>query len=254
MSGTSVDGVDVALIETDGGRSPFWPDADRPLFADEVAPRSVRRSATEQPQRGDGRRLSEARDRAPCRRRRRCSGPTHGDRPGHARPGRLSWPDRSCTGRSAADRSDRRRRGARRGDSASRGQRLSQRRRRGGRAGRAAGAGVPSPRWRATLPRPLAVLNIGGVANVTWIGEDGALLAFDTGPGNAPIDDWCARRAGQRFDPTARSRRGQGRSHASSSAARPPLFRAASRRSRSTAATSTIPGRWPLGAPTARRR
>jgi anhydro-N-acetylmuramic acid kinase len=36
----------------------------------------------------------------------------------------------------------------------------------------------------------VAVLNIGGVANVTWIGEDGALLAFDTGPGNAPLDDW----------------------------------------------------------------
>ena len=50
------------------------------------------------------------------------------------------------------------------------------------------------------LPRPLAVVNIGGVGNVTWIGGDGALLAFDTGPGNGPIDDWCARRAGMQFD------------------------------------------------------
>jgi anhydro-N-acetylmuramic acid kinase len=50
------------------------------------------------------------------------------------------------------------------------------------------------------LPKPLAVVNVGGVANVTWIGADGTLLAFDTGPGNGPIDDWCARRAGQRFD------------------------------------------------------
>lgn len=50
------------------------------------------------------------------------------------------------------------------------------------------------------LPRPIAVVNVGGVANVTWIGDDASLLAFDTGPGNAPIDDWCARRAGQRFD------------------------------------------------------
>jgi anhydro-N-acetylmuramic acid kinase len=45
-------------------------------------------------------------------------------------------------------------------------------------------------------PRPLAVLNIGGVANVTWIGADGALIAFDTGPGNAMIDDLVQRRLG----------------------------------------------------------
>lgn len=52
----------------------------------------------------------------------------------------------------------------------------------------------------ADLARPVAVVNIGGVGNVTWIGADGTLLAFDTGPGNGPIDDWCARRAGQRYD------------------------------------------------------
>ena len=47
----------------------------------------------------------------------------------------------------------------------------------------------------AGLPKPLAVVNIGGVANVTWIGADDEMLAFDTGPGNALIDDW-ARRCG----------------------------------------------------------
>jgi anhydro-N-acetylmuramic acid kinase len=52
----------------------------------------------------------------------------------------------------------------------------------------------------AGLPRPMAVLNIGGVANVTWIGGDGALLAFDTGPGNGPLDDWVFRHTGQAFD------------------------------------------------------
>ncbi len=52
----------------------------------------------------------------------------------------------------------------------------------------------------ADLPRPLAVVNVGGVANVTWVGADESLLAFDTGPGNGPIDDWCMRRAGQRYD------------------------------------------------------
>ena len=42
----------------------------------------------------------------------------------------------------------------------------------------------------AGLAHPLAVLNIGGVANVTWLGEGDQVLAFDTGPGNALIDDW----------------------------------------------------------------
>ncbi len=50
------------------------------------------------------------------------------------------------------------------------------------------------------LPRPLAVLNVGGVANITWIGADDSLLAFDTGPGNAPIDDWMLRHTGQAYD------------------------------------------------------
>jgi len=49
----------------------------------------------------------------------------------------------------------------------------------------------------AKLPnRPVAFLNIGGVANVTWIGRDGELIAFDTGPGNAMIDDWALRHRG----------------------------------------------------------
>ena len=52
----------------------------------------------------------------------------------------------------------------------------------------------------ANLPKPLAVLNIGGVANVTLIGRGGEILAFDTGPGNGPLDDWCARHTGQPFD------------------------------------------------------
>ncbi len=47
---------------------------------------------------------------------------------------------------------------------------------------------------------PVVFLNIGGVANVTWIGADGRLLAFDTGPGNALIDDWMLKRSGAVHD------------------------------------------------------
>ncbi|MEW5729629.1 MAG: anhydro-N-acetylmuramic acid kinase [Pseudomonadota bacterium] len=52
----------------------------------------------------------------------------------------------------------------------------------------------------AGLPRPLAVLNLGGVGNVTWIGADDALLAFDTGPGNALLDDWALAHTGRPVD------------------------------------------------------
>ncbi|MEM8812790.1 MAG: anhydro-N-acetylmuramic acid kinase [Pseudomonadota bacterium] len=52
----------------------------------------------------------------------------------------------------------------------------------------------------AGLALPAAIVNIGGVANVTWIGPDGTLAAFDTGPGNALMDDWMRRRTGERFD------------------------------------------------------
>ncbi|MFO7759303.1 MAG: anhydro-N-acetylmuramic acid kinase [Roseovarius sp.] len=54
---------------------------------------------------------------------------------------------------------------------------------------------------------PLAVLNLGGVGNLTWIDprharpeEAGALLAFDTGPANAPINDAVMARRGETCD------------------------------------------------------
>jgi anhydro-N-acetylmuramic acid kinase len=54
---------------------------------------------------------------------------------------------------------------------------------------------------------PLAFLNLGGVGNLTWVDprcarpeEDGALLAFDTGPANAPLNDLVQARLGQAYD------------------------------------------------------
>ena len=76
------------------------------------------------------------------------------------------------------------------------------------------GQGAPlAPFYHYALARhagatePLAVLNLGGVGNLTWIDpakpqpeSEGALLAFDTGPANAPIDDLMAARRGQTRD------------------------------------------------------
>lgn len=54
---------------------------------------------------------------------------------------------------------------------------------------------------------PVAILNLGGVGNISWINPgaalpqaDGALLAFDTGPANAPLNDLMLRRLGQTYD------------------------------------------------------
>jgi anhydro-N-acetylmuramic acid kinase len=50
----------------------------------------------------------------------------------------------------------------------------------------------------SALVPPVAVVNIGGVANVTYVGAD--ILAFDTGPGNGPLDDWALRHTGRPAD------------------------------------------------------
>ncbi|MQX36954.1 anhydro-N-acetylmuramic acid kinase [Roseospira navarrensis] len=56
------------------------------------------------------------------------------------------------------------------------------------------------------LDRPVAVLNVGGVCNATWVGKRGIddMVAFDIGPGNAPLDDWVFRHTGQSCDTDGR--------------------------------------------------
>ena len=67
----------------------------------------------------------------------------------------------------------------------------------------AGGQGAPLvPVYHRALVRetPVAFVNIGGVGNVTHVGADGYLTAFDTGPGNALINDWMKKFDGTDFD------------------------------------------------------
>ncbi|MEE2662397.1 MAG: anhydro-N-acetylmuramic acid kinase [Pseudomonadota bacterium] len=52
------------------------------------------------------------------------------------------------------------------------------------------------------LEKPLIVVNIGGIANLTWIGRDNhsTPIAFDTGPGNCLLDDWVQGNTTEQFD------------------------------------------------------
>ena len=76
------------------------------------------------------------------------------------------------------------------------------------------GQGAPLvPLFHAALVRnmelPVAILNIGGIANVTWVGrsEDTGddimaldIMAFDTGPGNVLMNEWALTHTGQAID------------------------------------------------------
>lgn len=197
MSGTSVDGVDVALIETDGQRvATFGPCLTVP-YPDEARRRIRAVFGAERP--GEATRAAErlATEAHIAAVRQWAESTTvplssldvvgfHGQTITHRPERRFTWQigDGAAVARALGVQVVNDFRSA---DVA------------------AGGQGAPLvPIYHAALShdlaKPLAVVNIGGVANVTWIGADGALLAFDTGPGNGPIDDWCARRAGVLFD------------------------------------------------------
>jgi len=78
----------------------------------------------------------------------------------------------------------------------------------------AGGEGAPLvPLYHAALARdmdlPVAILNIGGISNITWVGRSENLgedilshdiLAFDMGPGNVLLNEWAFRHTGQNQD------------------------------------------------------
>ncbi len=58
----------------------------------------------------------------------------------------------------------------------------------------------------AGLPLPAAFVNIGGISNITFVpaAPDAELIAFDAGPGNCLIDDWAQKHTGEPLDRDAR--------------------------------------------------
>jgi anhydro-N-acetylmuramic acid kinase len=78
----------------------------------------------------------------------------------------------------------------------------------------AGGQGAPLvPAFHAAVfggaPQPRAVLNIGGIANLTLLPDvgdtaSGALRGFDCGPGNALLDHWCRLHTGRPYDDDGR--------------------------------------------------
>lgn len=72
------------------------------------------------------------------------------------------------------------------------------------------GEGAPlAPVYHAALVRKLdrdhavGVLNLGGVGNITFVPKDGSnsgLVAFDCGPGNGLVDEWMALKTGEAMD------------------------------------------------------
>jgi len=52
----------------------------------------------------------------------------------------------------------------------------------------------------ATAGADVAVLNLGGIGNLTLLPANGPVRGFDCGPGNALMDLWCQRHQGQTYD------------------------------------------------------
>jgi anhydro-N-acetylmuramic acid kinase len=206
MSGTSMDGIDVALLETDGetclgfGPAGFLPygEADRALLRAALAEAATLHDRTARPgalaaaERMVGERHAEAvetfwRDHA--------IDPASVDVVGFHGQTVLHRPERRLTVQIGDGEALARRLGVdvaydfRAADVAAGGQ----------------GAPLVPAYHRALvvasrLAGPVAIVNIGGVANVTFVDGDAAPIAFDTGPGNALVDDLMLARTGEPID------------------------------------------------------
>lgn len=203
MSGTSLDGVDAALVETDGERVARLGPALTLPYAPALR-RDLRRlldlapglSADDPFLRACERRLTEAHAEAVRRVLAR------------APRGEARWPAADLVGFHGQTilHRPRDRRTWQIGDAAWLARELGLTVAHDFRSADVAAGGQGAPlmpvahaAFAAGLPRPLAVLNLGGVGNVTFLGADGGMLAFDTGPANGPLDDW-ARRRGMEYD------------------------------------------------------
>ena len=47
---------------------------------------------------------------------------------------------------------------------------------------------------------PSAIINIGGISNITYIEDKEKIISFDTGPGNCLIDKWVRSNSNMKFD------------------------------------------------------
>ena len=52
----------------------------------------------------------------------------------------------------------------------------------------------------AQQEKPLAVIDISGISSIAWLGSYGEMVAFNSGPGNAAIDEWVMKHAGMNMD------------------------------------------------------